>query len=346
MTTPTISTHSGTPSSGNTITLTTTNAMNEDRSTWLPALTASSAALYLHNNGTAGNWSDGTFQMDHDPTIKLIGPNSMTGTWSGASTSSNLAGIETWQQIPSSWNTGYIWWRGYHRSLTTGAWPSSFHKLYWSGAPTTNPAFLDFDVPSNPSNSMEWVYDGSLNTDAANDFPFGGWQDERWHLVEWGLPAGSGTQTAYIYVDNVLIDSRSMGGNVSGSNAYWALHSNCRGTSSGFSQTWWDSGVTWNHGTQTVWSPGGASIGRVGPACLIELADSATYASANKRYQFPESVLSETSVGFIYDETGLSGSDRYVFITNNLGERSTGYLISGSGGGGDPVYRGRSMSLR
>ncbi len=338
MTTPAITSSTGNPVTGNVVTLITTNAINQNTVGWPATMTNNSNRAYLRS-GTTADWFDEHGAYTTSSTRVLIGTASSLGTVTGASSVSSIDGAETAQNGLDTGTTGYIWWRGYYMTVTRngGEWPTNYSKLNWCGN-SANPSFLNWrgaPAASTAPSTFGMTYDGELEYQTSA-MPDGAWKDNRWYLVEWGLPRASGSGQSYLIVNNVLIDQKTTGGSQGPSGAaWWSMSTNLEGTSGNFSQDFYKSGNTWSVNTNTTWNVGSSSgavaPGRIGPACMIELSSSATY-NAGVKWQYPKNAMTETSVGFDYDDTGLGGTDRWVFITNSLNERSSAFQLNGTSG--------------
>ncbi len=326
--TPTITSVSGTMQTGQTLTITGTNMMNEDMTNWTSFFTTNSAAAYYHTGSVVSGGFIDDYNIDppgsgYASDQKLISPTRcLKSTWSGASDGNNKLGGAWIDFIPPVGGSGDIWTRAYIRTHTVGGWPTQEQKLWWFGN-SPQPSFLNFDYTGtgSPPPALK-ILSGNVNGGSfisAKNFSDGPWQDDRWYLVEVKLRAASSAGTNEIWVNNQqLLSYATPGSNGYNSGFGWELITNAWGTNSNYVQNFWHDGLT-------------QSTSRPGPASLIEIGNNATYASATKVYQYPVA-LSETSSQITANLTGLgAGPYYYLWVTNNRGERSATYNLSGGG---------------
>lgn len=316
--TPTITSVAGTVQTGQTVTITGNNMMNEDMTNWTSFFTANSARAYYHANTNPVTDGYGVGGAGYATDQKLVSPaRSLKSAWSGASSDTNKLDGSWIDWMPPSNGSGDLWTRAYVRTHTVGGWPRTEHKLWWAGN-SPQPSFLNFAYTGTgaPPTGLKMlssnVNGGSFIT--AN-LPDGPWQDDRWYLIEWKLRAAASSGTNEIWVDNQRILSVATPGSNGFNGGFgWELTTNAWGTDANYAQTFWHDGFT-------------QSTSRPGPASLIEIGNNANYASATKVYQAPTQ-LSETSSSFTVRLTGLGSGPFYLWVTNNRGERSLPYSLT------------------
>lgn len=88
--------------------------------------------------------------------------------------------------------------------------------------------------------------------------------------------------------------------------------------------------------TSQVWFTGFASSSsRIYPSATIEIGNGSNYSTATKIRQAPTS-LTDTSIQISADLSGLGGGPYYLWVTNNRQERSAAYALSGGSGDTTP----------
>jgi len=301
---PSITSLSGTVQIGQTLTITGANMVNEDKTNWDPFYTQfPNAAGFEGSSYAADGWEGGT-SFSYVSDVKLMGSKSALSYHAGA-TSVNQTNVSYSERLSIS---GDIYIRAYLRfKVANGIWADNYHKIFASYAP--NGVWLD------------WVGNGGgpythisiiKSSNHYGQIPGGAIKENRWYLVEFKMPSGS-PHNYKAWIDNKLVidynDTTSPQGTA------WDLQfdvNHCC-TAAGYAKSnWWDGFVV--------------SKTRVGPASLIEIGNSADYATATKVYQAPE-FLSDSSSQFKADLTGLGAGPYYLWITNNRGQRSQPFAL-------------------
>ena len=98
-----------------------------------------------------------------------------------------------------------------------------------------------------------------------------------------------------------------------------------------------------NFGTSSIWFDGAMmSTSRIYPAALVDISNSATYGSGTVVKQHIH-YISDGSISFEANLTGLGSGPYYLWVTNNGQTRNTtGYNLSGGGGGDTTAPRAPS----
>ena len=320
---------SGSVGQGNTLTATGSLLLNRQTANDSPFLAANSNRWSFEGTAPYGGGGDGFTQPGGDPaagctvnyssSVKLFGSKSlyMNSVGTGGASSEGQASIHVSPAYVGGGNDEY-WFRMYCRYAPVTNFPNMYMKLlydfnnayYVDGKGSGTTAFEHF--------TGKW---GSDSFDIPNPSSFSHLSDRsnRWILFEWHIATASAPGGAIYeaWIENELCYSSTA---VTGPDLPMGLMllgvTNAQATI-GFGT--WDF-ENWIDGIQF------SSVGRLGAPCLIELANSATYASATKRYQAPESI-SDSSVGFTCDLTGLGGGPYHLFITNDNGERSAAFAL-------------------
>ena len=312
--TPTIVSIAGTLQTGQTITITGTNMVNEVRTNWDPFFTnnANASGFEGVNPGTDGYSTAGSC-ASYDTTVKLMGSKSMRLHDEGAHDVNNKGGCYFDYVTQSSRGLGPAdaYYRVYSRWNNT-SWPDFDIKYWWLGG-SANPVFFNL----NPNGGAAPTQIGFLSQGIAGgsfqwfNIPGGAIQNNRWYLIEGHVRRnGSGAYVVELWVDNKQLASMSATVGVDPNAGGWGWESNTNywNTNAGFVSDQWQDGFV-------------VSGTRVGPASLIEISNSPTYSAGTKVYQSPL-FISENSVQVKVDLTGLGAGPYYVWVTNSQNERS------------------------
>lgn len=312
--TPTIASISGNLQTGQTLTISGTNMMNEVRTNWDPFFTnnANASGFEGANPGADGYPNEGACAT-YDTTVKLMGAKSLRLHDQGAHDANNHGGcaFDYTIQIASGIGPADAYYRVYSRWNNT-EWPDFAHKYWWLGG---NPksVFVNF----NPNGGAAPTQMGFLATDYNGggynffNIPGGAIQNNRWYLIELHVRKdGAGAYIVEMWIDNQLIGSVNPTSGVSPNIAGWGFESNTNywSTSSAFVSDQWQDGFV-------------VSSTRVGPASLIEIGNSPNYNSGIRVYQ-PPIYISDNSVQVKVNLAGLGSGPYYVWVTNSRNERS------------------------
>lgn len=329
MTTPTISSVTGTVASGQTLTITGTSMVQQDTTNWdaFFKTTHPNASSFEGASITAdGYLLSADSVLDYTTAVKLLGTKSVHHHGSGSHIrqpdGSGEFGAGNFFFRPAASNPGTTWTDVYFRIYSRwnrNSWPDEDSKFLFAMEMVSSPRghrwgflFGTFacSIPDAVNYTTTWDESQVENN--------------RWYCVEIYSKVSTnavGTD-AHIPIkawvdDVVIIDNPDVErGFCTNSNSLgWNMNTNSYDTNSTWNWDVWQDGLT-------------ISSTRVGLASKVEIGNSATYASATKRYQAPE-FLSDTSNQIKCDLTGLGAGPYYLFVTNNLGETSAGFNISG-----------------
>ena len=317
-TTPTISNVSGTVSTGQTLTIAGANMVNENKTNW-------SAFNKAHTNADGFEGSspsaDGYSQVGpsggtYDTSVKILGSKSIKFHVNGPQTEN----VEDYNAYVIGGSAGDMWYRYYVRyRAANNIWFNNYAKqLYIMGSGGNY--YLDVDGGTGMPSAMKTTT-SSIGQNTYGDMPGGTMQNDRWYLMEVHIK-DSATQSQRlmeVWMDNVkIITVPTSKLDQTVEQVYVLLGiPNAKSSPSGLSvDNWWDGLVS--------------ATSRVYAASVIEVSgDGSTW-----KYQEPVK-LSDASIQFKLDLSGVIGTNYRLRVTNNKLETSAIYTLSGGGGGGD-----------
>lgn len=321
---PTISSVTGTVGQGNTLTINGTLLLNENNTNWLAEFRTGTkygfeGASYLADDYFVAPEHDyGT--RSYDATVKLMGEKSYKGRIVAGQRATGLTSNDDY--LPSGTRSLYVrFYSRWHSAGTTTKWPDAYIKLLDTEG-TSDQLYLQ---PCGGSCGADGQGQGALPTHMTMQDGNGSTsyavtnflQDNRWYCIEaYFNSTASPVFTAW--VDGVQIGTRTPGaGSANDDLEYIAFNMinlddpSVAGTD--FDLSNWTDNFT-------------LSTSRVYPSCLVEIGDSPTYASATKVTQALTSI-SDTSVSFTADLTGLGDGPYYLWITDNRQVSSDPYTL-------------------
>lgn len=304
--TPTITNVTGTLTSGQTLTISGSNMVQEDKTGWDPLYT-SGTAYGFEGTGPVpdgyqmggGNAWDPTYTTAH----KVIGAKSLSAHGEGAN---NEPSGPASQIYTISGDEPEVWVRFYIKfDVMGGTIPTNYMKILTTMG-SGGMYYLDV-------NSEGWFGTWPVPGVGNTRYEFGtAPQEDRWYMVE--LHWKYSTPRLYeAYIDGELLLS---GTNIDTSD-YWYLMIgmiNWEGTTSVFNMNTYYDGLV-------------SGQSRVYAASTIEISGDGT----TWKYQEPI-YLSETSSQIKLDLSGLTGTNYRVRVKNNRQEVSSSYFLSGEGG--------------
>lgn len=351
MTTPVISSVSGIISTGQLLAITGLNMVAEDQSSWLPFFQSHTDASGFEG---AGNLTSMGYDTAHDAdwiidtSIKLMGTKSRRTHSSGEiihlppTQPSHGAEFTIFgaTDMGNASITTDVWFRMYLRvdeSAGGGEWPHEYggadndFKIMGLWADGTRGFWMSLDVPTNsPPDTPAGIRltPNNLGNSHSSGPTLVG---NRWYCVELKAPLDSNNHIWQIYVDGAQVFNSDLGQGIGGfgGSQWYGFFTNWYSTTPTYDQLLWVDGL------------GVKNNGRVRPASIVEIGDSAIYASAHPKYQAPE-FLSDVSNQITCDLTGLSGPVYWMWVTDNAGNRSAAFPL-GVGGGEIQTLMGQAM---
>ncbi|MBI5543025.1 MAG: hypothetical protein HY901_04005 [Deltaproteobacteria bacterium] len=318
--TPTISNVAGTVATGQTLTITGTNMLQENKTNWKPDLQTGSKYGFEGASASADSWlcpqANPNYCMSYVTDVKLMGEKSSLAHASGASAENIGGGYTIYDSNTGLGQNLYI--RFYTRFNAAGnIWPTSHVKMVDSMGTTGDVGFQYYYQPAvnggATPNHMTAVYRDPLEAGNANHLhaipPGGPLQADRWYCVELQWFASPYTFKAWVDGQEVFSASPPHAPALR-----WLMFGliNLKGTPSNFDlKNWYDSAAV--------------STSRIYPASVIEVSGDGT----NWKYQEPV-YLSETSSRIKLDLAGLAGTSYQLRVTNNQQQTSTVYHLNGS----------------
>lgn len=338
-TTPTISNVSGSVATGQTITVSGANMVNEDHTNWgsffstHPNASGFEGSTYLADGYTLVNPAitcDGTlatrcWRPVYDTGIKLMGNKSIkfhvesidNDTSKSVTSYTAIGG----HGVPVP---GDVWVRFYARwDSTTGIFAQSHMKMidsygdkqqYLQVAPNLQGFVLKDNAATawiNPA-PADFVTCQARSYVVSHSIELG-----RWYLIE-GEFKSTAPYTLDLWVDGVRKFNSTSCGPTNAANFMIGIINTQMSLTNGEVDHYWDSF--------------GVSSARIYGSSTIEISNNPTYGSGAKVYQEPV-YLSDGSVQIKADLTGLGSGPYYLWVTNNRQERSAVYNLSGAGGG-------------
>src|SRR3989339_2175989 len=315
--TPTISNVSGTISNGQTLTISGSNMIQENKASWDGFFTEHSNAYGFEGTRSTDGYSEigpsgGVYVSD----VKLMGSKSIKfhsqGAWPAGP--GGLGDYAAVNPRGTTGDSGDIWVRFYVRyNLLGGGWPTNYMKLIDSQGGPVNQYYLDVaGASSGAPTSFNATYD-SAGHDVT--IPGGALIEDRWYTIELHWKSTS-PRSYQLWVDGVQLVSATPTMNSTVEYLLFGII-NLAGTTSAFSLDTWFDGLAF-----------GPS--RIYPASTIEISgDGSTW-----KYQEPV-FLSDTSSQIKVNLSGVTGTSYRLRVTNNAQQTSAIYTLSGGGGGGD-----------
>jgi len=326
--TPAISNVSGAVATGQTLTISGTNMVNEDKTNWEAFFQSNPNASgfegsYLIADGyhcpgggclaSLDNGSNRSWLPKYDTLVKLMGNQSMKFHVNYLDASNTNVTSYAYMSPGGSWAV-HRWVRMYVR------WDTNYHnsshlKMFMTMArqsgvqPTAGLSswiFTDIAgwVSGTPTPSGRIIY-VSKTIDI-----------NRWYLVEVDYQEGSSPYTMTLYIDGQQVATGVQGSLNQWDNVEIGMINTVINVVGGYMDHWWDGFAT--------------STSRIYGASTIEISNNSTYGQGTIRYQEPL-YLSDGSVQIKADLTGLGSGPYYLWVTNNRQERSAAYNLSGGG---------------
>lgn len=326
--TPTISNVSGTISTGQTLTVAGINMVDHNTTNWQANYDGAPAGNdfdgdFEQGSGSWGDWEAGwglegsnhaSCVRTFDTSRKIIGLKSAKYHLQGAIDSSGGGvGCATYILMEKGQDYYMSAYQQWDTSVGDGSWPNNFMKVFLSG--TGNQLYSQFKTPMD-SPPVQWLYDAAKVTEVVGDIPGGAIKNSTWYHIE-TYTKSSSPQRGIVWINGVKIIDTAVGTALAHDMMVIGIP-NLAATSTGFAIDSYVDRFT-------------VSSSRIYPSSTIEIANSATYATATKRYQEPL-YLSDGSVQIKADLTGLGAGPYYLYITNNRQEVSAAYALSGGGG--------------
>jgi hypothetical protein len=312
--TPTISNVSGTVNTGQTLTVTGSNMVDENKTGWDDTVMEGFETTIGLPMAYSGE-NTGSCQITFDTSAnKILGTQSIKfrqhGAWSGAGVGACYV-VKYGEDglMGDRYVSSYI---RYDASAGGNEWPDNFMKAFLTVEdPSDDQLYLQPHMNNGAAPDSWYANTNSTNYDF--DWPYGSMVNNRWYHIEFYYK-NSSPKNLKVWVDGQLMIDVTPTGDSPGLYPELGII-NLSSTSSGFDMSMWaDRWVT--------------SSNRIYPSSKIEIANSATYATATKRYQEPV-YLSDGSVQIKADLTGLGAGPYYLFVTNNRQEVSSAYNLSG-----------------
>jgi len=306
-TTPTIANVSGTVTTGQTLTITGTTMVDENRAGWASP-----------SNGSSYGFEGGNVATDWEFKVEGI------GSAATVSSSVKLAGSQSGRFHIQGEHTGAVdhnprasgivyndargqfWARGYIRyDLMSGNWPSQYYKMWWFGGNVFQPDATGAGYPTQ----FLYTIPQSDGTFQRVNIHFGQMEAGRWYCAE----IHYNPNVVYEgWIDDIRVWSVASGNNNPGWLEFGTI--NVDGTASNFSIDHYEDNVALS------------TTGRIRCSSVVEITNSATFGDP-KTYQQPL-FLSDGSIQIKADLSGLGSGTYYLWVTNNRGERSQPYSLT------------------
>jgi len=326
-TTPAITNVTGTVSQGQTLTITGTTMVDEDKTNWMTMFTSgttygfeTTGTIDKDSGGdgydpTSGSIGNSNCTIGTDATVKLMGSRSLKVADHGTCTTTSCGECDLYFTSSNPNNTFLRFYARFNQST----WPTAYQKLAIvipASASYGDWYFQPYTAGGTPEYMLLRGGDSESGTNQA--IPSGAIQNSRWYCFE----------VQFNHTGNYIhgwVDGVSLGANVTMTNSdtvdYIAFGVPNYQFNSTPSPEW----------TTEIWFDSlTSSSSRIYPSSIVEIGDSATYATATKVYQVP-TTLSDTSVVITADLTGLGAGPYYLFVTNNKQETSSAYNLTGGG---------------
>lgn len=342
--TPTISTVTGTVSTGQTLTISGSNMVQEDNTNWNSFFKTNPNASGFEGSSPASDgylYGGGSYDTNYkvmgakSVKYRVTGVNNLAANGGACGGAANLAAYNYFN-IPPSGGLSDMYWRAYVMYYSANnKWPNSAVKLFLDQT-NSDSTYVEFAGPSGGGDN------GYPNEIKQRLFSNNAWHyagiptmlPYRWYLVEVRAKR-SGTPHISVWVNNVLVqdEDRPTDGSAIDNYLYFnfGIVNACGTLGTNYDLSNWIDGLV-------------VSSSRVYAASLVEISNNATYGSGTVKYQEPV-YLSDGSVQIKADLTGLGSGPYYLWVTNNRKERSPAYNLTSGGGGYDTTPPTISLSV-
>lgn len=321
-TTPIISNVSGAIQTGQTLTITGTTMMDEDKTNWDTTVVnlQSGTAYGFEGSGFVSDGyeftsdGDGVY-VEYSSSVKLSGNQSahfhIEGQHTDTISHNPHASADIFYGIKQNLTTVYV--RGYTRYDGTG-WPDGWFKHWWTLA--TDGSYLVMQ-PDASGPSLPGVFDyGDSNGGNVISIPSGTLERGRWYCLELKMQVNNGLVELTPWIDGVQGTTyRTQNSPAIEMDWYEFGIINLNGTDSNF--------VVDNYVDNFALS----KSSRIYCSSIIEIGNNANYSTAKKVYQQPL-YLSDGSIQIKANLKSLGAGPYYLWVTNNKQERSAAYLLT------------------
>ena len=321
--TPVVSNVTGNLSSGQIITISGSNMVDEDKTNWGTFFTNTNAYGFEGASPASDGYGHATGSM-FDPVYvtnqKLMGNHSVYFHTVGSASSILTSYLTTNTGLSSNldvWIRLYAKWNYNISPQTIIKMFDTFGGTYqqylqpaagFQGMIATNHATWD------PNNTTPTPASGN---DVVYYYPSGGVQKDRWYEFEMHLKNDNAPYIFDVWMDGKqVITGTSIKTAGSFGSIMFGIINQFQNNSSAYMDHWMDGLVV--------------SSTRVYPSSVIEVSNNVIYGQGIIKYQEPI-YLSDGSVQFKADFSGLGSGPLYLWITNNRQQRSSYYLGSGLG---------------
>ncbi len=319
--TPTISNVSGTIATGQTLTITGSNMVQENNANWLTSPTPNfkGAAYGFEGSApTSDGYLTGSGSPTYDTSVKLTGNQSIKYTVSGSSSwpGGNYLSANSYFNAPTS----PFYFRAYFRYSGSTGWPDADMKMfqvlssgsaiegYWQAAMNGGNSPTQFWMTSTQGGGTAGGLYANFPIALNTWYEMEGYYSQSSHTVQlWLNGASQGSQP---------IDSATPSYFILGMPTVW-------NTSSSFS-------MNMNMDNLTI------SSTRVYPSSLVEISgdNGSTWRAQNFVNVGTSAALSETSSTIVASLPSLSAANYLLRVTNNQQQTSATYTLGGGTGGG------------
>jgi len=337
-TTPTISNVSGAIQTGQTLTITGTTMMDEDKTNWDTTggvnLQSGPAYGFEGSSFTSDGYeftSDGVDQngvdchcvsVGYSSSVKLSGNQSAHFHIDGQHTDTINHNPHASADIyygPQNLTTVYV--RGYTRYDGTG-WPNGWFKHWWTlasppaGGSSGSGSYLVMQ-PDASGPSLPTVFDyGDSYGGNVISIPSGTLERGRWYCLELEMQVVNGLVQLTPWIDGVQ------------GTTYTTQNSPA------IEMDWYEFGIINLNGTDSNFVVDNyvdnfalSKSTRIYCSSIIEIGNNPNYLTATKVYQQPL-YLSDGSIQIKANLKGLGAGPYYLWVTNNKQERSAAYLLT------------------
>lgn len=300
--TPVINNVSGTVGTGQILTISGENMVQESTADWLD--------LFRNAYGFEGEGpneenycSAGFCQGAYDPSVKISGAKSALFSISGASgPHPNL--IESFNGI-SLYRQDFFGRTYFRYTNNSGVWPDNALKFIdIQGA--TNAVYIQPVGSASAPDSFRVVDNGN---NYFGSIPGGAIKSDRWYLLEWQY--SSANSTVNVWIDNQLIITAPLTVTTQNYLQYGIV--NAFSTPDNFALSLRMDNMA-------------LSTSRIYPSSLIEISDNPNYGQGTVKYQEPV-FLSDGTVQIKADLENLGNGPYYLWVTNNGQVRSATYNL-------------------